>query len=87
MYSTPPVLNNFLRHCSCLLKLTSNLGKGIVTNSLVVFVLQSFVMDFYNGSNAIDNIDYSPSATTTKDSFHDTGISLIQHPSHEFKGS
>jgi len=28
----------------------------------------------------VDNIDHNPSATTAKDSFHGTGISLIQHP-------
>lgn len=35
---------------------------------------------------AVDNIDYNPSSTTAKTSFHGTGISLIQHPSHEFIG-
>ena len=30
--------------------------------------------------------DYNPSSATEKSSFHGTGISLIQHPSHEFKG-
>ena len=34
-----------------------------------------------------DNIDYNPSAATAKDSFHGTGISLMQHPSHEFEGN
>lgn len=29
---------------------------------------------------AVDNLDHNPSATTTKDSFHGTGISLLQHP-------
>ena len=31
---------------------------------------------------AVDNIDHNPSATTSKDSFHGTAISLIQHPSY-----
>ena len=31
---------------------------------------------------ALDNIDYNPSATTTKGSFHGTGISIFQLPSH-----
>lgn len=31
---------------------------------------------------AVDNIDHNPSATTSKDSFHGTSISLIQHPSY-----
>ena len=28
---------------------------------------------------AVDNLDHNPSATTAKDSFHGTGISLLQH--------
>ena len=35
---------------------------------------------------AIDNIDYNPSSATAKDSFHGTGISIIQHPVHGFEG-
>ena len=35
---------------------------------------------------AVDNIDYNPSSATAKDSFHGTGISIIQHPSHAFQG-
>ena len=31
-------------------------------------------------SAAVDNLDHNPSATTAKDSFHGTGISLLQHP-------
>ena len=29
---------------------------------------------------AVDNLDHKPSATTASDSFHETGISLLQHP-------
>ena len=29
---------------------------------------------------AVDNIDHNPSATTSKNPFHGTGISLLQHP-------
>ncbi len=29
---------------------------------------------------AVDNIDHNPSSTTSKESFHGTGISLFQHP-------
>ena len=35
---------------------------------------------------AVDNIDHNPSSTTAKDSFHGTGISLIQHPSSSNDG-
>lgn len=36
---------------------------------------------------AVDNIDHNPSSTTAKDSFHGTGISLMQHPSVENEGT
>ncbi len=35
----------------------------------------------------VDNIDHNPSSTTTKDSFHGTGVSLVQHPSHTDGGT
>ena len=35
---------------------------------------------------AVDNIDHNPSATTAKDSFHGTGISLLQHPTFAEEG-
>jgi len=35
---------------------------------------------------AVDNIDYNLSSTTLKDSFHGTGISIIQRPLHAFQG-
>ena len=34
----------------------------------------------------IDNIDHNPSSTTAKESFHGTGISLLQHPSFAGEG-
>ena len=36
---------------------------------------------------AVDNIDHNLSSGTAKYSFHGTGISLIQHPTHESAGS
>ena len=35
---------------------------------------------------AVDNIDYNPSSATAKDSFHGTGISLTQLPTHQTSG-
>ena len=35
---------------------------------------------------AVDNIDHNPSSATAKDSFHGTGISLMQHQSQSFHG-
>ena len=34
----------------------------------------------------VDNIDYNPSSATAKDSFHGTGISLMQLPTHQTSG-
>ena len=36
---------------------------------------------------AFDNLDHNPSNTTTKDSFHGTGINLFQFPTQVNKGS
>ena len=38
-------------------------------------------------TGAVDNIDHNPSSATAKDSFHGTGASLIQHPSHTDGGT
>lgn len=35
---------------------------------------------------AVDNIDHNTSSTTSKESFHGTGISLFQHPTFESEG-
>ena len=35
---------------------------------------------------AVDNIDHNPSSTTSKESFHGTGISLLQHPTFDGEG-
>ena len=35
---------------------------------------------------AVDNIDHNPSSTTSKSSFHGTGISIFQHPADENDG-
>ena len=32
---------------------------------------------------AVDSIDHNPSSTNAHDSFHDTAISLVQHPTTE----
>ena len=37
-------------------------------------------------SAAVDNIDHNPSSTTSKESFHGTGISLFQYPAHNGDG-
>lgn len=47
----------------------------IFTNSSVVFT-----------TAAVDNIDHNPSSTTSKQSFHGTAISLVQHPAFHGAG-
>ena len=37
-------------------------------------------------TSAVDNIDYNPSSTTLKESFHGTGISLFQHLMFDCEG-
>lgn len=36
---------------------------------------------------AVDNIDHNPSSTSSHDSFHNTAISLVQHPATEKPGT
>ena len=38
-------------------------------------------------TSAVDNIDHNPSATSSKGSFHGTGISLFQHPDSDDQGT
>ena len=69
------------------LKLTSDISNGVCNQ----FTLAGVVCPLKLRSGlfttaAVDNIYYNPSSATAKDSFHGTGISLIQHPSHEFEG-
>ena len=74
--------------CVSLLQLTSDLGNGVCDQ----FALDGVVGPPKMRSGlftvaAADNIDYNPSAATVKDSFHGTGISLMQYPSHDFEGN
>ncbi|CAC5356414.1 unnamed protein product [Mytilus coruscus] len=39
-----------------------------------------------SSESAVDNIDHNPSSTTSKSSFHGTGISIFQHPMKENVG-
>ena len=70
-----------------LLQLTNDLGNGVCDR----FTLEGVVCPPKMRSGlftvaAVDNIDYNPSAATAKDSFHGTGISLMQHCSDDFEG-
>jgi len=63
------------------LQLTSDLGNGICDQ----FALGRVVYPPKMRSGLY--IDCNPSAATAKNSFHSTGISLMQHPFHEFEGN
>ena len=70
----------------CLLRLTSDISNRVCEQ----FTFDGIVCPPKLHSKlfttaAVDNIDYNPSSATAKTSFHGTGISLIQHPSHAFK--
>ena len=38
-------------------------------------------------TGAVDNVDHDPSFATAKESFHGTGVSLVQHLSHTNSGT
>lgn len=70
-----------------LLKLTSDISNGVCERFTVDGVVCPPKMRCgLFTTAAVDNIDYNPSSATAKCSFHGTGISLIQHPSHESEG-
>ena len=70
-----------------LLQLSSDLGNAVCEQFLLDGVVCPPKMrKGLLTMGAVDNLDHDPSSTTSKDSFHGTGISLIQLPSLEFTG-
>lgn len=70
-----------------LLQLTSDIADGVCQRfSIEDAVCPSKLRQGLFTTAAVDNIDHNPSSATAKDSFHGTGISLIQHPSHTHAG-
>jgi len=71
-----------------LLQLTSDIANGVCQR----FRIEDVVCppQLRHGlftTGAVDNIDHNPSSATAKDSFHGTGISLMQHPTHTNGGT
>ena len=69
------------------LQLTSDIGNGVIERFEIDGVvcppkMRSGVFT----SAAVDNIDYNPTSSTTKDALHGTGISLIQHLTDQSEG-
>ena len=71
-----------------LLQLTSDIANSVCEHFRLEDVMCPPMLrrDLFTTA-AVDNIDHNPSSATAKDSFHGTGISLIQHPSHTHDGT
>ena len=73
--------------CDCVLSLSAQMGNRVSEQ----FYREDVVCPPKLHGNvfttaAIDNIDHNPSSTTAKESFHGTGISLLQHPTSDGEG-
>ena len=83
------LIDTLFQHGLCIsydrvLKISTQLGEAVVERYLDEGVvcpplLQGKVFT----TAAVDNIDHNPSSTTSKSSFHGTGISIFQHPMKE----
>ena len=71
-----------------LLQLTSDIANGVCQSFRVEDVVcPPKLRHGLFTTGAVDNIDHNPSSAIAKDSFHGTGISLMQHPSHTHGGA
>lgn len=70
------------------LRISAEMGNGVCQNFLVENVVcpPKFWGEIFTTA-AVYNIDHNPSSTTAYDSFHGTGISLLQHPDHDSQGT
>ena len=71
-----------------LLQVSSDVTNGICQHFLILgdAVCPSKSPQNLFTTAAVDNIDHNPNSATAKVSFHGTGISLIQNPSHTHGG-
>ena len=70
-----------------LLRLTSDIANGVCQRLRVEDVVcPPKLRRRLFTAGAVDNIGHNPSSSTAKESFHGTGISFIQHPSHTHGG-
>ena len=64
-----------------LLQLTAKMANGVCQRfEMEGVVCPSTMRSGIFTVGAVDNIDHNPSSTTARDSFHGTGISIMQHP-------
>lgn len=71
-----------------LLEITSDIANGVCQRfRMEDVVCPPKLRDGLFTTGAVDNIDHNPSSTTAKDTFHGTGISLMQHVSHTNGGA
>ena len=70
------------------LSMSADLGNSVITHyeSVGSVCPPNLKLGVFTTS-AVDNIDHNPSATSSKGSFHGTGISLFQHPDSEDQGT
>lgn len=69
------------------LELSVQLGEAVVAQYEVDGVVCPLVMRRYLFATlAVDNTDHNPTATTATTSFHDTSVSVFQHPSSAHRG-
>ncbi|VDI15847.1 Hypothetical predicted protein [Mytilus galloprovincialis] len=57
-------------------EISTQLGEAVVERC----GMPAFIKGQMFTTAAVDNIDHNPSSTTSKSSFHGTGISIFQHP-------
>ena len=71
-----------------LLQITSDIANGVCQRfRLKDVVCPPKLRHGLFTTGAVDNIDHNPSSATAKESFHGTGISIMQHPSHTHGGT
>ena len=64
----------------CVLRLSAEMGNHVCQRFHVEQVVcPPMLKGGVFTTAAVDNLDHNPSATTANDSFHGTGISLLQH--------
>ena len=69
------------------LRLSAQLGEAAIQQfNIEQVVCPSKLRGGVFTTDAVDNIDHNPSSTTSKASFHGTGISLFQHPTFPGQG-
>ena len=71
----------------CVLHLSAEMGNRVCQHfHMEQVVCSPMLKGSVFTTAAVDNLDHNPSATTANDSFHGTGISLLQYPVSAIEG-